>query len=582
MKKPSFILIILLILQFFSFAPQAFADSTNGTTISGANINAGSATMTRKDGWIQVSVSGQLTGSPDDASGTLTGIGLYKKWNNSLVIHYQRLTAVADLPTLTQAWWSAPDENSCTVNGDYTFTCATDVGALANNLTYGAYAFQVGTENGLLWKNWTAFDSPLSFNVVAPDVQGTTNNVTLNPPQVMGGNSIQVSGTFSPDLVSTMSGQTFELRWGTQKNLPSDPERIADLTNTIPLTALIGSTGNINTSTGAFTVTIPNLPSNMYAFGIWSKSPVGARYDKVLSSFMDEISVTGQSNQNAYTLKDPVSTGQTTGSGPSTTGYWASPEVDITQPSAGDYRLELGTATPVSSGDVHYNCLLSDTDTGKIGSVNTVPANTPSAQITNPATFTGLQAGLYCVGMKYLAPASVGANAAGLNLPANQVVVNPPSGLYFTTTSAGNTGIFSVGGVAVPPGATLDATANGNGCTSTGDNATYCLLAPLPGVGDSSGKLDVTKGIGDYINTIIKLVFGLIGVLSVLMIVIGGIEYMSTVSIGEKEGAKERITSALFGLLVALASYIILYTINPNLVNLSVTVQNSPIKTQTK
>ncbi len=110
--------------------------------------------------------------------------------------------------------------------------------------------------------------------------------------------------------------------------------------------------------------------------------------------------------------------------------------------------------------------------------------------------------------------------------------------------------------------------ANGYGCVST-DTSSYCPLAPLPGMGDAADgyRVDVSKGIGDYINTIIRLTLGAIGVLSVLMIVVGGIEYMSTVSMGEKEGAKSRIMHALYGLLLALCSYLILKTINPRLVD---------------
>ncbi len=133
-------------------------------------------------------------------------------------------------------------------------------------------------------------------------------------------------------------------------------------------------------------------------------------------------------------------------------------------------------------------------------------------------------------------------------------------------------------GKELPPGATNNPSANARGCVQGDNNAGYCLLAPLPGVGDpNTGYLDVNSGIGNYINMIIKLVMGIIGVLSVLMIVIGGIEYMSTVNLGEKEGARNRITSALFGLLLTLSAYILLYTINPNLVNLVIRVPGGTI-----
>ena len=116
---------------------------------------------------------------------------------------------------------------------------------------------------------------------------------------------------------------------------------------------------------------------------------------------------------------------------------------------------------------------------------------------------------------------------------------------------------------------------NGYGC-STSDTKGYCLLAPL---NDAQGSkpVDVTMGIGEYIKTAIRLFMGLISVLAVLMVIVGGIEYMMTVNIGEKEGAKSRILNALGGLVLALASYLILNTINPKLVDLKVAVPQATV-----
>ena len=105
-------------------------------------------------------------------------------------------------------------------------------------------------------------------------------------------------------------------------------------------------------------------------------------------------------------------------------------------------------------------------------------------------------------------------------------------------------------------------------CISSNQN--YCLLAPLPGVGDSSGAVDTKMGVGSYVNALIKIAIGLMSVLAVVMIVMGGIQYMTTTSGGEKNAGKERITNALFGLLLALSSYLLLRTINPKLVDLQV------------
>lgn len=131
----------------------------------------------------------------------------------------------------------------------------------------------------------------------------------------------------------------------------------------------------------------------------------------------------------------------------------------------------------------------------------------------------------------------------------------------------------------VPPNlTTLDPEADLYGCKSEGTSI-YCPLQPLPGTIDEKTKgIDVTSGFGNYLKGMIVLFMGIIGVLSVIMIVIGGIEYMSTVNIGEKEGARTKITNAIFGLLLALGSYAILNTINPNLVHLGVTVPGATVE----
>lgn len=89
----------------------------------------------------------------------------------------------------------------------------------------------------------------------------------------------------------------------------------------------------------------------------------------------------------------------------------------------------------------------------------------------------------------------------------------------------------------------------------------YETLEPLPGVPQGSSPT-----VGGYLSSIYILGIGLAGVLAVLMIVIGGIQYIgSGMSPSAKEDAKGRITSAILGLLLALLSYIILNAINPDL-----------------
>lgn len=94
----------------------------------------------------------------------------------------------------------------------------------------------------------------------------------------------------------------------------------------------------------------------------------------------------------------------------------------------------------------------------------------------------------------------------------------------------------------------------------------YYLLAPFPKV-DSVFNPSGTNALGTYLNLMLEAFIGICAVLSVIMIVIGGIEYMTSELISGKEEGKERIREALLGLLIALGSYALLNTINPDLLN---------------
>ena len=91
--------------------------------------------------------------------------------------------------------------------------------------------------------------------------------------------------------------------------------------------------------------------------------------------------------------------------------------------------------------------------------------------------------------------------------------------------------------------------------------SSYKLLAPI-----GSNYTEVsTANISSYFNKIFTIAIGLAGVLAVVMLVIGGIEWMGSESVFAKTAGKEKIMSALLGLLIALGSYAILKTINPAL-----------------
>jgi hypothetical protein len=105
----------------------------------------------------------------------------------------------------------------------------------------------------------------------------------------------------------------------------------------------------------------------------------------------------------------------------------------------------------------------------------------------------------------------------------------------------------------------------------------YVPLAPLPGTGASgcdptnyqSAGCKANPTLSSYLAGGYRLAIAGAGILAVLMIVVGGFNYISTDSISGKETGKETIKGALGGLLLAFGSYIILQMINPNLVSLN-------------
>ncbi len=90
----------------------------------------------------------------------------------------------------------------------------------------------------------------------------------------------------------------------------------------------------------------------------------------------------------------------------------------------------------------------------------------------------------------------------------------------------------------------------------------------IPGVGEITLSLDME------LNTLIAwlyyFIIGIAGISAFVMLVWGGVEWMTSAGNPSKiTSAKDRMTSALLGLLIILASWLILQVINPELVILT-------------
>jgi hypothetical protein len=108
--------------------------------------------------------------------------------------------------------------------------------------------------------------------------------------------------------------------------------------------------------------------------------------------------------------------------------------------------------------------------------------------------------------------------------------------------------------------------------TRIGSYETLARLPGLPAVIDPG----LEKGdagaftLPEYIKVLVRIAIGVIGILAVVMIVISGVQYMGSAMVTEKEGAKQRLTGAVLGLILAVSSVLLLRTINPQLTSLSI------------
>ena len=87
-------------------------------------------------------------------------------------------------------------------------------------------------------------------------------------------------------------------------------------------------------------------------------------------------------------------------------------------------------------------------------------------------------------------------------------------------------------------------------------------LAPIPNL--DTGQ-DAT--LGSYINSVFFLVISIAAMLAVLRIVLGGFQYMTQEAVSQQQQARQTIQNAVVGLLLLLGVYLILTTINPEILN---------------
>ena len=81
------------------------------------------------------------------------------------------------------------------------------------------------------------------------------------------------------------------------------------------------------------------------------------------------------------------------------------------------------------------------------------------------------------------------------------------------------------------------------------------------------GTAVVTTSLGGFLSQAFQFGLAIAAALAVVMIVWGGVEYMLSESFTKKDDGKKKIWDAIWGLGLALVSWLILYIINPDILN---------------
>jgi hypothetical protein len=107
----------------------------------------------------------------------------------------------------------------------------------------------------------------------------------------------------------------------------------------------------------------------------------------------------------------------------------------------------------------------------------------------------------------------------------------------------------------------------------------YTLLAPIPLDGQITSNLQGPDFFKDYIPGIFTTIIGLVAVLAVVRIIWGGILYISSDAINSKSDGKKMIIESIWGLVLIATAWLILYTINPKLVDINLSITPTTIST---
>ena len=103
----------------------------------------------------------------------------------------------------------------------------------------------------------------------------------------------------------------------------------------------------------------------------------------------------------------------------------------------------------------------------------------------------------------------------------------------------------------------------------------FVPLAPIPGLTDIQ---PTSGGLAAFFNNLYKFLIGLAAVLAIIEIIWGGLEISTKDSVSKQSDGKERITQAIFGLILVLSPVLVFSIINPSILNLSLNLPPLDLK----
>ena len=99
----------------------------------------------------------------------------------------------------------------------------------------------------------------------------------------------------------------------------------------------------------------------------------------------------------------------------------------------------------------------------------------------------------------------------------------------------------------------------------------FVPLAPIPGL--TEGGAADSSNLALFFNNLYKFLIGLAAALAVIEIIWGGLEISTKDSVSKQSDGRERITQAIFGLILVLSPVLVFSIINPSILNLSLNLK---------